>query len=38
MNHFMKNVSLIGAMLLIVANGPGAFSVDGYRKWKEVAS
>jgi len=26
--HFMKNVSIMGAMLLLVAFGPGAWSVD----------
>jgi putative oxidoreductase len=28
MNNFMKNVSIMGAMLLITAFGPGAYSVD----------
>ena len=28
MNHFMKNVSIMGAMLLLAAFGPGAYSVD----------
>ncbi len=26
--HFMKNVSIMGAMLLLMAFGPGAWSVD----------
>jgi putative oxidoreductase len=26
--HFMKNVSIMGAMLLLVAFGPGAYSID----------
>lgn len=26
--HFMKNVSIMGGMLMVVAMGPGAFSVD----------
>jgi putative oxidoreductase len=26
--HFMKNVSIMGAMLLLVAYGPGAYSID----------
>ncbi|HSN19631.1 MAG TPA: DoxX family protein [Usitatibacter sp.] len=26
--HFLKNVSIMGAMLLLVANGPGAWSMD----------
>lgn len=29
MIHFLKNLSMMGAMLLIIANGPGAFSLDG---------
>lgn len=28
MNHFLKNVSIMGAMLMLVAFGPGALSVD----------
>ena len=28
MNHFMKNVSIMGAMLLLFAFGPGAYSLD----------
>jgi putative oxidoreductase len=28
MNHFMKNVSIMGGMLLLAAFGPGAYSVD----------
>lgn len=28
MNHFLKNVSLMGAMLLLFAFGPGAYSLD----------
>jgi putative oxidoreductase len=28
MNHFLKNVSLMGAMLMLVAFGPGGYSVD----------
>jgi putative oxidoreductase len=28
MIHFMKNLSMMGAMLFIMANGPGAGSVD----------
>ena len=28
MIHFMKNLSMMGAMLFIIANGAGAFSLD----------
>lgn len=28
MNHFLKNVSIMGGMLLLTAFGPGAYSVD----------
>jgi putative oxidoreductase len=28
-NHFMKNLSIVGGMLIIMAFGPGGFSVDG---------
>ena len=28
LNQFMKNLGLVGAMLLIIANGPGAGSLD----------
>ena len=28
MNNFLKNVSIMGAMLLLIAFGPGAYSVD----------
>jgi putative oxidoreductase len=28
MNNFLKNVSIMGAMLMLVAFGPGAYSVD----------
>ena len=28
MIHFMKNLSMMGAMLFIIANGPGAFGLD----------
>jgi uncharacterized membrane protein YphA (DoxX/SURF4 family) len=26
--HFLKNVSIMGAMLMLVAFGPGAWSLD----------
>jgi putative oxidoreductase len=29
--HFMKNVSIIGGMLMVVAMGPGGWSIDGRR-------
>lgn len=29
MIQFMKNLSLMGTMLFLIANGPGAMSVDG---------
>lgn len=28
MNHFLKNVAIMGAMLMVSAFGPGAYSVD----------
>ena len=28
MNHFLKNVAIMGAMLMLFAFGPGAYSVD----------
>ena len=28
MNNFLKNVSIMGGMLLLFAHGPGAYSVD----------
>jgi putative oxidoreductase len=32
MIHFMKNLSIAGAMLLLIAFGPGAWSVDGRKR------
>jgi len=32
--QFMKNLSMAGAMLFIIANGPGAWSVDAVRSAK----
>ena len=30
--HFMKNVSIMGAMLMIIANGPGPMSFDAWQR------
>jgi putative oxidoreductase len=30
--HFMKNLAMMGAMLIVIANGPGAWSIDGRRR------
>jgi putative oxidoreductase len=27
--HFMKNLAMMGGMLIVIANGPGAWSIDG---------
>jgi putative oxidoreductase len=35
LKSFMKNLSIIGGLLLIAANGPGAFSLDSQRSEKE---
>jgi putative oxidoreductase len=32
MNHFLKNLAIIGGMLFLAAVGPGALSVDGQRR------
>jgi len=32
---FMKNVAIMGGLLMIIANGPGAFSFDSRRSEKE---
>jgi putative oxidoreductase len=32
MNHFLKNLAIVGGMILIAATGPGALSVDGRRR------
>ncbi len=41
MAHFLKNLSMMGAMLFIIANGPGPMSVDARRSrtppWDRVA-
>jgi putative oxidoreductase len=31
MIQFMKNLSLMGTMILLIANGPGQFSLDNYK-------
>jgi len=36
--QFMKNLGLMGAMLMIIANGAGAFSVDSARRVTPAAS
>jgi putative oxidoreductase len=36
MIQFMKNVALMGAMLLILANGPGPFSFDMLRRVRKA--
>jgi len=36
MIQFMKNVALMGAMLLILANGPGPFSLDTLRRVRKA--
>ncbi len=37
MIQFMKNLALMGAMLLLIANGPGSWSLDG-RRGRDQAS
>jgi len=32
MNHFLKNLAIVGGMLILAATGPGPFSVDGRRR------
>ena len=32
MNHFMKNIAIIGGFIILTATGPGALSVDGGRR------
>jgi putative oxidoreductase len=32
MNHFMKNIAIIGGFIIVAATGPGALSVDGRRR------
>ena len=32
MNHFLKNLAIVGGMVLLAATGPGPLSVDGRRR------
>ena len=32
MNHFLKNLAIVGGMIVLAATGPGALSVDGRRR------
>ncbi|HEU5176769.1 MAG TPA: DoxX family protein [Burkholderiales bacterium] len=32
MNHFLKNLAIVGGMLILAATGPGPHSVDGRRR------
>ena len=32
MNHFLKNMAIVGGMLILAATGPGPQSVDGRRR------
>jgi len=32
MNHFLKNLAIVGGLMLVAAVGPGALSVDGRRR------
>ena len=32
MNHFLKNLAIVGGMVILAAIGPGALSVDGRRR------
>jgi putative oxidoreductase len=32
MNHFLKNLAIVGGMIVLAAIGPGALSVDGRRR------
>ncbi len=37
MGHFLKNLGLFGAMLFLVANGAGAWSIDAARQRRQRA-
>lgn len=32
MNHFLKNLAIVGGLMFVAAAGPGALSVDGRRR------
>jgi putative oxidoreductase len=32
MNHFLKNIAIVGGFIILAATGPGALSVDGRRR------
>ena len=32
MNHFLKNLAIVGGMIILAATGPGALSVDSRRR------
>jgi putative oxidoreductase len=32
MNHFLKNIAIIGGFIILATTGPGALSVDGRRR------
>ena len=32
MNHFLKNLAIVGGLMFVAATGPGALSVDGRRR------
>ena len=32
MNHFLKNLAIVGGLIFVAATGPGALSVDGRRR------
>jgi putative oxidoreductase len=38
MGHFLKNVGIMGGLLVLTANGAGKLSVDGSRRTKAFAS
>ncbi len=33
LNHFLKNLALIGGLLYVITFGPGTMSVDGRKGW-----